>query len=516
MNNYLKIGTSIFLSILLNVFFQIEILNAQVFECPIAISESMYNNFREIKVILNDFRKKSNNKFCNYEGSPIDLMKTLKDWPNDKFKMIISTSSEIEKIPQRIASQYILEDGRNLKVEYFLVGNVQKSLLDHKKPKIAHSPEESLMNFYLDILMGCIYEQRIDKNDWPTDRIFSRSDWKEDKLRDRDIVILKYFPMLDQTIGIELLYNIWRVTNFANIPVPYCGDKEMPDFKIDLLKCFKNLSDKSSTVKLKYGLEESPNIEHFAKVIGKETGALPDIGDSWIIQAVTKEEKITVIYEKENKKLAKEFWDYLYDRLFEIQDKHRRDPTDSEILNLMEEYKKGVYILTSGMRGIIEVANFYFDSANNAYEEMDGIYSIPEIQENLTKGNILDEKKELKDIKEVINLFYKYFHQRKLPKRRIDFKLLSAKYRTSRLLYFVHQHYFNSRKKETNDDEAKRLQKESAKYLTLSQEMLKSMKEDIEIVKTVNDFDYERLRRKERFHGIIENVNNFEKILDIR
>jgi len=105
LNNYfMKIRVSIFLFILLTILLQFEILNAQDFECPIATSENIKEYFPEITVILNDFRKTSNNKFCNYEGSKSDLMKTLEAWPDNEFKMIISTSSEIEKMPNRMVS----------------------------------------------------------------------------------------------------------------------------------------------------------------------------------------------------------------------------------------------------------------------------------------------------------------------------------------------------------------------------------------------------------------------------
>ena len=149
----------------------------------------------------------------------------------------------------------------------------------------------------------------------------------------------------------------------------------------------------------------------------------------------------------------------------------------------LEEFAKGYKLLTAGMRGIIEVANIYYEHAKYRWGVLEELAPIGTIKRKLKRGNPLLGP-EISVIQAALSVFAKYFEERKeLERERIDLNLLYARVYVTQLRYFMHQHYFN--KKEA---------KGSEKELLGANNIYKALGEEINTVKQVNDFNYKYLR----------------------
>ena len=486
-----------------SLFLQLLTISAIAYEIPIALSENIEKQFREFITVLGDMKEISNGKFSYYEKSPVNLMEVLELFPVQKFKALIVTSSELENIQDEYESKYIVEDGRKLGIEFYIIGRQAKNLLDIKSPKVIHPQEASIMNFYRDIFTACTYERGLAPKHWPR-RIYKREDLNDENLEKCDILILKYLIDINRKIGRELLYNIRCVTKFPSIPIHYCDPlkpKDKDDFKLCLEEFYKAHTDK-----LKYSFKECSNLERFTKIFGvNEKYLLRRLSKNWCVQIVEKEEMVRIIYPAQYEKNIKMFWRLLYKRLNTISWMHARDKDNEQLKSLKEIYSKAVFLITSKMRGIIALADIDYEAAKYEYELTDDLIGLRALQEKLAEKKHLDDS-ELVCIKNLNELFQNYFDRRVLPKERVDLNLLRAKLMVTRLQFLLHQHYYNL---------GSNFIEKSNQHLNNAKEKLHSLRHDIESVKTKKGFDYPNLRKTEKFHNIIEQYEKLKPILNI-
>lgn len=481
------------------------ILVGQVFaiDSSVALTEGVTQNYPVVKLLLNQLNKMhntANREFSLYERSPVDLSKALSDFPIQKYKLLVATSSELERLPTALLQDFKIEKGRGVKAAFALISNEKKSLTEFSKAKIAFPAETSCRLFLDDILINCIFRKRIAHNLWP-DMLCSDKLVGEDTFAKLDILLLKYIANINKFIGIELFYPMskhWEAP--YNAVHLYSGDVS---FKTIIEDCLKS-KNQQFHVKNIYGYQLEKYEEVAAYGIASQTRNdwLKDFAENLNdLQIITKEEFLAVIFKKDFTQTAKRFFTQIHTRLLELQGEFRRDRKSEEAQVLLKEYSIAYRLLKSGIRGIIESADrLYLDDAIYSYDLIDQIHGIKGLIVKLTQLQRL-ESNEINDIEKTLILFNDYFSARsELPKELIDLNFLSALWRTATLYYLLHHHYYNIKGSD-----------KSSEFLSLTKSTIELLGKSIQKVKSLNQYNYSNLRQSEGFE-IIE-THHYQKAL---
>ena len=430
-------------------------------DCLIEVSDGVAENFNEIIEILEDLRKNLLAKRIRYNilknriKKPTSLRRHLKKVTNNRCKIFIATSYELERLNKRDLSQYIIHRGMVLKTEFLLYGSKPITMVRFKKPIFAHPYDVSMINIWEDIFRKCLYK-RAHEDIRPSDRLYMPEHWTYDKLKGLDIIILKYWTNIQRrdsgSINALLLENIRDHTGPLIYPINFCSKKEWGRrIKKLLMNRFKTIFSRGDPIQAKYDIKsdiKSTTFSYFAKVIGKD--ATPEY---WVEcyksppnQIIIKDEHVIILYTKDHKDEFNILLKQIHKRLKEIaaselkkleEDKYMKYIVYSKNLtNYINAYR----LLTPENMGIIECANIDYNRAGALYARLEQV-GISSFEETLDREIPLNEQDVIPLIETIIQLLERYTDSlANLPVEHIDENRLLAHQLLSQLQNILYRH----------------------------------------------------------------------------
>ncbi len=483
------------------------VLGASATSFRFAITKDVENMFPEIMETFEYLSQRYSAEIELYKKSTksppiiINSREIRKGLKKRDFNVVVATSSELESSRRKRlkTAGFRIEDGRKFEVEFFLAGFVSKPLSNTtsqplskiEKAKIAHAYDQSLVYFYRDIIAKCIYG---DKDEKVQPEQFFREEELERMIQELDIFILKRIKKYKVLVGEDLIFRAKDFKTDPTYPVHYY-DKEMGEEERSLKSCLERHSRKSFS-------------SYSTREYQKPPEQISEIYEGvYLVQAIKRSESVVLVYPfSKSTEFKRVFWDRLYAELNQVA-KSSREGAGSEPDRIsFESYVKALNLLTSGIQGILSVANVEFERAMEDYTVLDNVHGVRRIRRKLkNKKPMLDP--ELAQIRTALDRFKKYYEKRsELPREKVDYNLLNARLRVIGLTRLLHKHYGLRPPNGLSKSE---------KYLSNIKDEINKLAKELQIVETSKDFkEYETMRNMGRFGEIKDKYKNQVKEMD--